>query len=267
MIKVICFGDVVGLKGCRVVAGHIQNLKEKYKPDLIIVNGENSGPQGRGPSCESLQLLMQSGAHIITGGNHSFGRREVYDFYSTSKTVLRPCNFPPESPGLGSTIINVGNDISVGIINVQLRVFMRDLLSCPFRAVESILGYMKSRTSTVIIDMHGEATSEKVSFGYHFDGKVSLIFGTHTHVQTSDERILPKGTAYISDVGMTGALHSSLGARVSSTIQNFITQLPVRFESEEEGPFVTGAVYVEIDEITGKAKTIKRLALFEGLEK
>ena len=267
MMRVLCCGDVVGHKGSRVLAYRLERLKQKYSPDLIIVNGENSGQNGKGPSKESLKILFGAGAHVITGGNHSFGNREMIDIYQNSKNILRPCNFPVENPGAGSVILAVplDNDVQVfvGVINVQLRVFMRENLSCPFKAVESLINAMKQKVSVIIVDVHGEATAEKVSFAYHFDGKVSLIFGTHTHIQTSDDRILPQGTGYITDIGATCALHSSLGIKYSATIQNFLTQMPVKFEVEESDPFTTGALYAEIDENTGKTTTIEKILITE----
>lgn len=269
ILKILCCGDVVGTSGCHALIQQLQKLKENYSPDLIIVNGENSGSNGKGPSRDSLRLLLSAGIHVITGGNHSFYNRDIIEVYQASKNVLRPCNFPPETPGCGSVILSVpmsnGQEVSVGIINVQLRIFMRELLACPFRAVESIVNVMRNKTSVIIVDMHGEATSEKVSFAYHFDGKVSAIFGTHTHIQTADERILPKGTGYITDIGSTCALHSSLGVKVASTIKNFITQMPVKFEVDDVGPFCIGALYLEIDTVHGKTTKIERISLLSSL--
>jgi metallophosphoesterase (TIGR00282 family) len=196
---------------------------------------------------------------VVPGGNHSFDNKYTYHLYS-NKNLLRPCNFPSEALGKGHGIFVVeGFSSSVVVINVQLRVFMREHLGCPFRAVESIIALYKGTASIIIIDLHGEATAEKITFAYHFDGKVSAIFGTHTHVQTADERIMPLGTGYITDVGMVGALHSSLGVKLEKTLFNFMNQMPILFELEEAGEYVFSAIEFDVDEKTKKCTDLKRI--------
>jgi metallophosphoesterase (TIGR00282 family) len=257
-MKVLCLGDVVGCTGVENACRLIEDVRVKEKPDVIIVNIENSGPLGKGIATSAVDALKNAGAMIFTGGNHSFARRESYEVYQKNKEILRPCNYPNGAPGSGHIAINVVNGKKkVIIISVQLRVFMKEDLGCPFKAVESILGLYED--AIIIIDMHGEATAEKVSFAYFFDGRVSAIFGTHTHVQTADERILPKGTGYITDVGMSGALNSSIGMKLSATISNFVTQLPSKFEVEDNKPFISNAILFSIDQETKKTTHVKRI--------
>jgi len=257
-MKVLCLGDVVGCTGVKNACKLIEDLRSKEKPDVIIVNIENSAPFGKGIATSAVDALKSAGAMVFTGGNHSFSRRESYEIYQKNKDILRPCNYPNGAPGSGHIAMNIVNSKKkVIIISVQLRVFMKENLGCPFKAVESILGLYKD--AITIVDVHGEATAEKASFAYFFDGKVTAIFGTHTHIQTADERILPKGTGYITDVGMTGALNSSIGMKLSGTISNFVTQLPVKFEVEDSKPFVSNAIIFSIDEDSKKTTAVKRI--------
>jgi metallophosphoesterase (TIGR00282 family) len=256
-MKVLCVGDIVGEKGVNKVISYLGN-NDYY--DCIIANIENSNPKGgRGFSEYAYQSLTRAGVQVFTGGNHSFDNKFSYHLYS-NKNLLRPCNFPAETMGKGHVALKLNSNVpTIVVINVQLRVFMRELLSCPFRAVESILSLYKQDDCIFIIDLHGEATAEKMSFAAHFDGKVSAIFGTHTHVQTADERIMPQGTGYITDVGMVGALHSSLGVKFKCTISNFMNQMPVLFELEEDGEYVLSAISFEINESTKKCTSVKRI--------
>jgi metallophosphoesterase (TIGR00282 family) len=256
-MKILCIGDIVGDKGVDKAVEFIAKYK---KVDCIVANIENSNQKGgRGFSEYAFTHLTASGVTVFTGGNHSFDNKHTYHLYS-NKNLLRPCNFPSEALGKGHTIVNIdGIENPIVIINVQLRVFMRELLGCPFRAVESILALYKNYSPIFIIDLHGEATAEKITFAYHFDGKVSAIFGTHTHVQTADERIMPLGTGYITDVGMVGALHSSLGVKLEKTLFNFMHQMPILFELEEQGEYVFSAIEFDIDERTKKCNSVNRI--------
>lgn len=260
MTKILFLGDIIGSKGIDIAVKNIKEIKENEKPDFIIVNIENSGLKGKGISEEAIKKFSEIGVSVFTGGNHSFGRKETYHLYQQNKNLLRPCNYPNGAPGTGyilTTIPSTGEKIL--IINVQLRVFMREQLGCPFKAVESIIQLYKDENPYILIDMHGEASAEKITFGYYFDGVASAVFGTHTHVQTADERVLPKKTAYITDVGMTGALNSSIGVKLSGTIYNFVTQLPAQFEIEEEMPFVSCGIIINLNKETKKSNSIKRI--------
>ncbi len=256
-MKILCVGDIVGDKG---VNRAVEFITQYDKVDFIIVNIENSNQKGgKGFSEYAYENLTSIGVDVFTGGNHSFDNKYTYHLYS-NKNLLRPCNFPSDAHGKGHVLIK--NDLleaPIVVINVQLRVFMRELLGCPFRAVESIISLYKGMGAIIIIDLHGEATAEKLTFAAYFDGKVSAIFGTHTHVQTADERILPLGTGYITDVGMVGALHSSLGVKFEKTIFNFLHQMPVMFELEENGEYVFSAIEFEINEQTKKCINLKRI--------
>lgn len=259
-MKIVFLGDIVGPKGIDVASKHLLKIKQDYSPDLIIANIENSAPKGRGISEDCVKKLTSAGCHVFTGGNHSFARKESYAIYQQNKNVIRPINFPNGVPGNGYYVYENLSGDKVVVINVQLRVYMRECLGCPFKAIESVIQLFKNENPIIFIDVHGEATSEKISFGIYFDGMVSAIVGTHTHVQTADERILPKGSAYITDVGMTGALNSSLGVKASATIYNFINQLPSTFELEEDGDFISNGVLIEVENKTKKAISIKRLS-------
>lgn len=260
-MKILCVGDVVGERGVRFAASKIPFYSFC---DLVVVNIENSSPKGKGISEYAIKTLTQAGAKVFTGGNHSFSNKFSYSLYE-SKNVLRPCNFPYENPGKGHYVEHIPSlGISVVFINVQLRTFMREHLSCPFRATESILSLYKGQNNVIfVIDVHGEATSEKIVFSHYFDGKVSAVFGTHTHIQTADDRIFPQGTGYITDVGMVGSYHSSLGVKFKAVEQNLLYQMPVLFELEEEGPQVFSAIVFEIDIKTKKCISVERVLIVE----
>lgn len=254
-LKILCIGDVVGDLGVRTILNNIS----KYDYDLVIANIENSNQKGgRGISEFCYRSLSEVGIHVFTGGNHSFDNKYTYHLYE-NKNLLRPTNFPATAPGRGHCMYQISNDICVVVINIQLRIFMREQLACPFRSVESIMMLYKDKNPIFIIDAHGEATAEKISFGAYFDGKVSAIFGTHTHIQTADARIMPQGTGYITDVGMVGAHHSSLGVKFEKTIFNFINQMPTLFELEDSGETVFSAIIFTIDCQTKKCKKVQRI--------
>jgi metallophosphoesterase (TIGR00282 family) len=255
-LKCLCVGDVIGDKGVDTVCRYLNKNRDSY--DFIIVNIENSNQKGgKGFSKYAYDALSACGVDVFTGGNHSFDNKFTYDLYQ-NKNLLRPCNFPSTNPGKGHYSFLVAG-VRVVVINVQLRVFMRELLSCPFRSLESLLSLYQSDSPIFIIDLHGEATAEKLTFGAFFDGKVSAIFGTHTHVQTADARIMPQGTGYITDVGMVGSHHSSLGIKFEKTIFNFVNQMPILFEIEESSPFVFSAISYTISKETKKCISFERI--------
>lgn len=261
-IRVLFLGDVVGESGCRIFQKYIKRIREEYAIDALIVNGENSSSQGRGITPELVNFFKQHTADVITTGNHIWAKNDIYPYLATHTDLLRPANFPQDNPGVGVTTFNCNGQL-IAVINVQGRVFMREHLACPFRTVESILTYLRSKTPIIFIDIHAEATAEKIGLAYFVDGKVSGVVGTHTHVQTADERILPGGTAFITDLGMAGALHSMLGMKKEAIIQNFITQMPTRFVVETEPPFVMTGAWIEVDRQTGRAVDIQRIRIVD----
>lgn len=259
-VRILCIGDLIGKTGVDLFSSHIAPLKKEHRADIVIVNGENSAPNGRGITSSIAEALFAAGADIISGGNHSFDQKEIYSYLSDlEKQIVRPANFPSGCPGRGATIFSIAPGLKLGFVNIQGRVFSRQQLDCPFKTLESILTFVKSQAQIVLVDFHAEATSEKAGFAYYFDGKVGGIFGTHTHVQTSDDRILPGGTGFISDIGMTGSLNSMIGMKKESIIHNMRTQLPVRFEVDTEPPFVISGVLFELNVDTGKTVSIERI--------
>ena len=260
-IRILFVGDIVGNPGCAVFQKHIATIREKHNVDALIVNGENSA-DGRGITPKLMEFFTQCGVNMVTSGNHIWYRKDIYPYIAHHTNLLRPLNFPSVCPGSGIGTFIV-NGVSIGVINVQGRVFMKELVQCPLKAVDSAITFLKSRTSVIFVDMHAEATSEKMALAFYCDGQVSAVVGTHTHVQTADERILPQGTAYISDVGMAGALNSVIGTKKQNIIQSMLTQMPVRFEVESQGPYLLCGVFVDVDPETGRAVDIKRLRIID----
>jgi 2',3'-cyclic-nucleotide 2'-phosphodiesterase len=236
-MKVLFIGDVVGGPGRRGLKAAMPELQERHGPDLVVVNGENSAG-GLGITEKTATELFEAGADVITTGNHVYRHKEVYDYLDRSDRVIRPANYPHANPGRGHTVIEVG-DARVGVINLSGAVGLQVARS-PFHEVDSILERLEA--DFAIVDFHAEVTSEKVAMGWHLDGKVAAIFGTHTHVPTADARVLPQGTAFICDVGMTGSRTSVLGVKPEQALASLITQMPVRFETADEDVWVMGAV-------------------------
>lgn len=261
-IRVLFLGDIVGAAGRAMFAKHSASLKKKYDIHVIVVNGENSSNQGRGITPAIADFFRDYGADCITTGNHVWYRHEIYSYLDAHNYILRPANFPAGVPGVGVTTLHV-NDKIIAIINVQGRIFMKEEVNDPLRAVDSILAYLKDKTHIIFIDFHAEATSEKHALAYYCDGRVSGVVGTHTHVQTADERILPGGTAYISDLGMGGSLNSMLGMQKQQIIQHFLTQLPVKFIVDTQPPFVLSGAFIEVETATGKATRIERVRVID----
>ncbi len=254
-IKILIFGDIVGNPGCAMLSKHIAKLKAAHQADAVIVNGENSATSGRGISKPNMTLFKTLGVDMVTSGNHIWDRKDIYSYFTEHKDLLRPANFPAGVPGSGLGMF-MSRDHRIAVINVQGRVFMRENIDCPFQAVDTALTYLKHQTPIIIVDFHAETTSEKQAMGYYLDGRVSVVVGTHTHVQTADARILPKGTAYITDLGMAGALNSMLGMKKEPIIEKFLTQMPQKFEVEYQPPYFISGVCVTISPQTGKALEI-----------
>jgi len=260
-IRVLLLGDVVGSPGRIIFQKHINELKKKHSIDFVILNGENSC-QGRGITSRIMRFFRHHGVDVVTSGNHIWYNREIYSYLAENKDLLRPDNFPSDCPGSGIGLYQCGG-YSIGVMNLQGRVFMREHVNDPFRAADSALTFLKSRTPIILVDFHAETTSEKMAMAYYLDGRISALVGTHTHVQTADERILPNGTAYITDLGMAGALNSMIGMKKESIIKNFLTQMPQKFEVDIQGPMVLSGVWVEIDTTTGKATNIQRVRIVD----
>lgn len=257
-MKLLFIGDVVGSLGRDMVKEYLPKLKEKYHPHITVINGENAAG-GRGITEKIYRSFLESGAQAVTLGNHTWDNRNIFEFIDEAKYLVRPANFPEGAPGEGLRFLKV-NQQEVAIINLQARTFM-PALDCPFQKAEELVLEAQKRTPIIFMDFHGEATSEKQAMGWYLDGKVSAVVGTHTHVQTSDNRILPKGTAYISDVGMTGPYDGILGMGKEAVIHKFLTSLPVRFEVPKDGRTLLSAVLIDIDDMTGKANKIERILI------
>ena len=254
MLNVLMIGDIVGRPGRNAVKQYLQANREHY--DFIVANGENSAG-GKGITPEIVYELYNNSVDFITLGNHTWDKKEIYQFLDRETNIIRPANYPPGAPGKGSAVLTLHNKLKIGIINLMGRVFLH-ALDCPFRKATELVKEMRQETPIILIDFHGEATSEKIAFGWYMDGQVSAIVGTHTHVQTADERILPQGTAYISDIGMTGPRNSLLGMEKEAITKRFLTQLPIRFDVAK-GEVLFSAVSLKIDETTGKCVHIERI--------
>ena len=253
-MKVLFIGDVVGGPGRRGLKAAMPELRERHRPDLTIVNGENSAG-GMGITEKTAQAIFDAGADAITSGNHVYRHREAYDFLDTDERVIRPANYPHANPGRGHVVVEAGG-MRVGVINLSGAVGLQVARS-PFHEVDAILERIEA--DAIIVDFHAEVTSEKVAMGWHLDGRAAAVFGTHTHVPTADARVLPGGTAYISDVGMTGSRTSVLGVKPEQALESLITQMPVKFETATEDVWVMGAV-VEVNE-RGLADSIEQVML------
>lgn len=252
-------GDIVGSVGRKSLTENLPKLKKKYSPDFIIANGENAA-SGRGITDEIANQFFEIGIHGITMGNHTWDNKKIFDFIDTEPRIVRPANFPRGTPGQGViTLKEKGKELT--IINIQGRTFLPPL-DCPFQKMDEILSKLPKKIKCILVDFHAEASSEKIAMGWYLDGKVSAVVGTHTHVQTNDQRILPQGTAYITDVGMVGPRDGVLGMEREAVLQKFLTQLPVRF-NVQEGKWHFHAVVLDLDEQTGKAGRIQLVRMEE----
>jgi metallophosphoesterase (TIGR00282 family) len=248
----------MGRPARRAVRALVPALIDKEEIDLAVANAENSAG-GMGVDVKSAKELLSAGVQVLTSGNHIWKKKEIYSFLDEQESLIRPANYPAGAPGKGWCIWQ-HNGLRALIINVQGRVFMPNHVEDPFRCVDEILKQQGSRSAVVIVDMHAEATSEKYAMGWYLDGRASVVFGTHTHVQTADERILPGGTAYITDLGMCGPFDSVIGMEKESVIRGFLSQLPRPFEVAQDNVVLQGVI-AEIDEESGKARSIRRLRL------
>lgn len=262
-MNILFIGDVVGRPGRRIVAQMLPALRREFEADLVIANGENSAG-GFGITRETFEELLAAGVDVVTGGNHTWHLRESYALLDSEPRILRPANYPAGTPGRGAGVFRTSGRTprAVGVLNLEGRVFMGPLES-PFHVGREEAGRLRRDTPVVIVDVHAEATSEKSALGWYLDGRVSAVVGTHTHVQTADERILPDGTAYITDAGMTGPRDSIIGMSRDGALQRFLTLLPARLEVAA-GPAQLNAVALEIDDATGRAGRIERVQRLSG---
>ncbi|MCD1257741.1 TIGR00282 family metallophosphoesterase [Paenibacillus athensensis] len=251
-MKIVFIGDIVGSVGRKALKAMLPKLKHAHPNAVFIANGENAAA-GRGITAAIAREFYDWGIHGLTMGNHTWDQKEIFDFIDDDERMVRPANFPPGTPGRGHTVIKV-KDKELVIVNLQGRTFLPPI-DCPFRKADEIVEALKKKYKYVLVDFHAEATSEKIAMGWHLDGRVSAVVGTHTHVQTNDNRVLPGGTAYVTDVGMTGPRDGILGMERLAVLQKFKTQLPVRFVTDE-GKWHLNAVVIELHD-TGLAKNIQ----------
>jgi metallophosphoesterase (TIGR00282 family) len=260
-MKLLFVGDIVGRPGRDLIRRHVRALATRYGADLVIANGENAAG-GAGITRENMLEILAAGVDVITGGNHIWDKRETLEFIGNEPRLIRPANYPEGTPGFGSYVTTAANGVRVGVINVMGRIFMNPI-DDPFRVVQREIARVKNDGAAVIfVDFHAEATSEKIALAWHLDGTVAAVVGTHTHVQTADERILPGGTAALTDVGMTGPHDGVIGMDKAGVIGRFVSGLPARFDSAT-GDLRLHAVSITVDQATGKATGIERVALTE----
>ena len=257
-MKMLFIGDVVGKSGRRALRRFLPELQDETEADLTVVNAENAAG-GFGVTAGVLEeLLEQSEIDVLTSGNHIWDKREALDLIQDEPRLLRPHNYPEGTPGSGWTVATASNGVRVGVLNIMGTVFMHPTLDCPFSCANDAIERKPSDVEVVLVDFHAEATSEKVAMGWYLDGRVSAVVGTHTHVPTADERVLPQGTAHISDVGMTGCYNSVIGMETAGVLKRFVERVPERFEVASGPASVCGAI-IDIDETTGKSRRIARV--------
>lgn len=255
-VKLLFIGDIIGKPGREALSRELHRIVDRHYVDLVIANGENAAG-GFGLTQETAQELFKCGVQVLTSGNHIWDKKDALEYIKREERIVRPANYPEGTPGRGATVVRTPGGVKVGILNLEGRVFMNNL-ECPFRCADREIAKLKEETPIVFVDFHAEATSEKVALGWYLDGRVSAVVGTHTHVQTADERILTAGTAYLTDAGMTGSFDSVIGVRKEDAIEKFVTQRPAKFEVAKKDIRVNGVV-IEIDENTGLALKIERI--------
>jgi len=255
-VKLLFIGDIIGKPGRQVISRELHRLVDRYMVDLVIANGENAAG-GFGITEEPANDLYRCGIHVLTSGNHIWDKKDSFDYINREEKLLRPANYPEGTPGRGSAVYKTAAGIKVAILNLEGRVFMNNL-DCPFRVADREIGRLQTETPIIFVDFHAEATSEKTSLGWYLDGRVSALIGTHTHIQTADERILPGGTAYLTDAGMTGGIDSVIGVKKEEAIAKFLTQLPAKFDVAKNNLRLNGVV-VAVDERSGQAVRIERI--------
>lgn len=260
-INLLCIGDVVGPAGRQLLRHALEQLVPARKVDCVIVNAENAAG-GSGLTNDLYEKFVRYGAHLITLGDHVYRRRDIIPVLETQTNIIRPANLPADAPGREFAIYETASGERIAVMTVLGRMFMKPLVNCPFAAVERVLAAIPKDVKIIVVEVHAEATSEKVALGWHFDGRVSVVFGTHTHIPTADESILPKGTAYITDLGMTGPYDSVLGRNKERVIRSLITAVPQRYDVASGDPRLCGII-VEVNPSTGRATAIERIC-FRG---
>jgi metallophosphoesterase (TIGR00282 family) len=255
-VKLLFIGDIIGKPGRQVISRELHRLVDRYMVDLVIANGENAAG-GFGITEETANELYKCGIDVLTSGNHIWDKKDSLNFINRAEKLLRPANYPDGTPGRGSALFTTAGGAKVAVLNLEGRVFMNNL-ECPFRTADREISQLYTETPIIFVDFHAEATSEKASLGWYLDGRVSALIGTHTHIQTADERILPGGTAYLTDAGMTGGFDSVIGVKKEEAITKFLSQLPVKFDVAKNNLRLNGVVIV-VDEQTGKALSIERI--------
>ncbi|ASE59523.1 TIGR00282 family metallophosphoesterase [Staphylococcus saprophyticus] len=256
-MRLLFIGDIVGKVGREAITTYLSRLKQTYRPTVTIVNAENAA-HGKGLTEKIYKDLLREGVDFMTMGNHTYGQSQIYDFIDSANRMVRPANFPEEAPGVGMRFIQI-NEIKLAIINLQGRAFMQDI-DDPFKKADELINEAKKETDYIFVDFHAETTSEKNAMGWYLDGRASAVVGTHTHIQTSDERILPGGTGYITDVGMTGFYDGILGINRHEVITRFITSLPQRHVVPDEGRSVLSGVIIDINK-EGRTTHIERVLI------
>jgi 2',3'-cyclic-nucleotide 2'-phosphodiesterase len=257
-MRILFIGDIVGKPGRLAMRALMPKLIAEREVDFVIANCENAAA-GFGVTRDVVEDLYNDHADVLTSGNHIWDKKEIVEFIDDYETLLRPANYPPKTPGRGSVVMPTPAGIYVGVINLAGRIFMQPL-DCPFRTAEKEIEQIKKKTNIIFVDIHAEATSEKIALGWFLDGRVSAVVGTHTHVQTADERILPQGTAYITDAGMTGPFDSVIGTKKETVLDRFLLQMPNKFDVAKNDVRLQG-VLIDIDARDGRATTIERLSI------
>ncbi len=256
MLTILFLGDIVGEPGRSAVIARLPELKQLWGLDFAVVNGENAAA-GRGITPRLTIDLLRAGVSVVTTGDHIWDQKEIVSFIDTEPRLLRPINYPAGAPGAGTIVLETPKG-KVGVINVQARTFMQPILENPFPMLDAVVEQMRAETHVIVVDVHGETTSEKIAVGRYLDGRVSAVFGTHTHVQTADEQIFPGGTAFLCDAGMCGPVQSILGRAIEPIVERFISNMPAAFPVAQGEVRLRGAL-VEVDETTGRARSIRRV--------
>lgn len=260
-MRILVAGDVVGKAGRNILRAGLERLRAREDYDLVVVNVENAAA-GFGITPDIANQFFRLGIDVLTTGNHVWDKREILDYLDREPRLLRPLNYPEKCPGVGTHLLTTASGVEVAVVNLQGRVFM-PLIDCPFQTIDRELEELKDKAQVILVDFHGEATSEKMALGWYLDGRVSAVVGTHTHVPTADERVLPKGTAYVTDLGMCGAYDSVIGIEPQSSLPRFLTAMPTKFEPAKADPWMCGAV-IDVDEETARARSIRRVKLTEA---
>jgi metallophosphoesterase (TIGR00282 family) len=255
-VKILFIGDIIGRPGRQAVSRELHRLVDHHRLDMVVANGENAAG-GFGITEETAGDLFKCGIDLLTSGNHVWDKKESISFIDREERLLRPANYPEGTPGRGSALFTTAGGVKIAVLNLEGRVFMNSL-ECPFRTADREIALLREETPVILVDFHAEATSEKESLGWYLDGRVSAVIGTHTHVQTADERVLPGGTAYITDAGMTGGIDSVIGIRKEEAISRFLSLLPSKFEVAKNN-LRLNAVVITVDEASGRALNIERV--------